>query len=586
MASQNLGQVAGLWIGTSAPSNTTLIWYDSTPAIRCHKVYNQALGAWVVLDQNTISSITYSELKTLAKNTGLTQGSWYKITDIGNVLALAITTTKVQYSDVNSNFVIDDLAANATYVVSSNNLLIDDINGVWDATNKKLKFTFVETAHDGNSDEDYLFGKKQRNSVWSLAKYKLSSLVSVVTGNTLSWNRGIFFNFNKALNDKIDVSEGVVGKATYDTDKVMMQKSIENVTKSNQAILSSAKTYTDNKTTDEQIYGKALPMAPTSGTAIDIAKGDTLSTIVNKIHRWIAQFKTATGIKVSQSFAPASSVQAINNNDTVDSALRKVQKSLNDISSSVSGEYAKVGTTPVKKLTSNPPEINKNDTIKEALQKLVYWVNHITNDDIVFQSINESKMALGVLNTDILRVDITSSDDLSGCSFGCILNAGDYGYFAYSSQYPNNPYRINNAFQVVVSEDYPILAFCPVTRVVNNNEKQYSVASPMPHYRGHLTDSFWEGEDPYLIGAYLQTQIYLSQEKFDTFYAAGKRYVKIEVTTIDIYDASRMPSAKVTYINMNRVNIWGMKFDVSDFTAGNGRHVIIGFNISFTTTKS
>ena len=96
MATKNLGQVSGLWIGTSAPSNTSLIWYDSTPAIRCHKVYSASLSAWVVLDQSSISSITYTELRNLARGTGLTQGSWYKITDQGNILALAITTTKVQ----------------------------------------------------------------------------------------------------------------------------------------------------------------------------------------------------------------------------------------------------------------------------------------------------------------------------------------------------------------------------------------------------------------------------------------------------------------------------------------------------------
>ena len=167
MASQNLGQVSGLWIGTSAPTNTTLIWYDSTPAIRCHKVYSVTAAAWVVLDQNVISAITYSELKNLAQNTGLTQGSWYKITDQGNILALAITSTKVQYVDVNNNFVIDDLAASATYIVTSSNLLIDDISGVWDATNKRLKFSFTETAHDGNTDNDFVFGKKQRGGVWS-----------------------------------------------------------------------------------------------------------------------------------------------------------------------------------------------------------------------------------------------------------------------------------------------------------------------------------------------------------------------------------------------------------------------------------
>ena len=167
MATKNLGQVSGLWIGTSAPSNTSLIWYDSTPAIRCHKVYSASLSAWVVLDQSSISSITYTELKNLAKGTGLTQGSWYKITDQGNILALAITTTKVQYVDVNNNFVIDDLAASATYAVTSSNLLIDDISGVWDADNNLLKFSFTETAHDGNTDNDFVFGKKQRSGVWS-----------------------------------------------------------------------------------------------------------------------------------------------------------------------------------------------------------------------------------------------------------------------------------------------------------------------------------------------------------------------------------------------------------------------------------
>ena len=159
MATKNLGQVSGLWIGTSAPSNTSLIWYDSTPAIRCHKVYSSSLSAWVVLDQSSISSITYTELRNLARGTGLTQGSWYKITDQGNILALAITTTKVQYVDVNNNFVIDDLAASATYAVTSSNLLIDDISGVWDADNNLLKFSFTETAHDGNTDNDFVFGK-------------------------------------------------------------------------------------------------------------------------------------------------------------------------------------------------------------------------------------------------------------------------------------------------------------------------------------------------------------------------------------------------------------------------------------------
>lgn len=335
MASQNLGQVSGLWIGTSAPTNTTLIWYDSTPAIRCHKVYSVTAATWVVLDQNVISAITYSELKNLAQSTGLTQGSWYKITDQGNILALAITSTKVQYVDVNDNFIIDDLAASATYVVTSSNLLIDDVSGVWDATNKRLKFSFSETAHDGNTDNDFVFGKKQRGGVWSLAKYKLSALISAVTGNSVTWNKGIFFNFNAALNNKTDVAGGVVSKNTYDSEKATMNQNIANVAASNQAILNTAKNYTDNKVVPSEIYSKTLPSAPTSGTAIDIAQGDTLSGIITKIHRWIAQFKVATGIKVSQSFAPSLSLQDINNDDTVDSALRKVQKQINHLNEGI-----------------------------------------------------------------------------------------------------------------------------------------------------------------------------------------------------------------------------------------------------------
>lgn len=568
MASQNLGQVAGLWIGTSAPTNTTLIWYDSTPAIRCHKVYSVATSAWVVLDQNTISAITYSVLKNLAQGTGLTQGSWYKIIDQGNILALAITTTKVQYADVNSNFIIDDLAASKTYLVSSDNLLIDDIVGVWDATNKKLKFSFDATSHDGNTDNDYLFGKKQRNNVWSLAKYKLSELVSSVTGNALSWNKGIFFNFNSALANKTDVSGGVVGKTTYDSDKATMQQSISNVAASNQAILNTAKNYTDTKVTPSEVYGKVLPTAPTAGTAVDIAVGDTLTTIVNKIHRWIAQFKIATGIKVSQSFAPASSVQAINNNDTVDSALRKVQKSINDVSSLVTGEDAKVGTTDVQVLTSEPTAIVKTDTIKQALQKLVYWVTHVSTSRINDGAVSLAKIArYGVLPTDIFRVDLHTSFDMSSSAIGCVLVQGASNqFFGYDQHYPDNPYRLT----VFYRSDYPkILAFCPVTRVVTNDNYNYSVAAPFVHFTEE--------------GITCQFIVYLSQDTYDTLYNSPNnfRYLKGTITA-DVYNDEK--SAVNFSIEFHKVNILNINFQESSLIVRTFQHIILKVDMTASTT--
>lgn len=588
MSTKNLGQVAGLWIGNSAPENTSLIWYDNTPAIRTHKVYDFAAGAWVVLDKNAISAITYSELRNLARNTGLTQGSWYKVTDQGNILALSITTTKVQYVDINNNFVIDDLASNATYVVTSSNLLIDDIQGVWNADDKKLMFSFEDTVQDNNTVDDYIFGKKRRNNVWLLAKYKLSSLVSSVTGNSITWNKGLFFNFKKNLQDSTNVSGGVVGKDTYDTDRAALQRNIDNVATSNQAVLNSAKNYIDRRVTASEIYGKKLLSAPTAGTAVDIASGDTLLSIVTKIQRWINQFKTAEGIKLSKSFTPASSVQSVNNNDTVDTAFRKVQKSLNSISESVNGEFAKVGTTDVQTLTTNPSPITKTDTIKQAIQKLVYWVTHITNDKIEVRTIQESRLAVGVLSTDFLRVNIQSNVDLSGCGFGVVFVTGDNGFFAPSYQYPNDPYRISTWYDSG-NWDYPILGFAPVTQVIANNENQYSVATPIPHYKGHLTEeeNVFGGEpEEITVGAHLQVMIHLSQGKYDSIYNSGKRYIKISVTSVDVYGASRMPETTTLYFSLQRVNIWGMKFDVSDFASNAKKHIIVGWNIEFTNTNT
>ena len=107
MASKNLGQVEGLYIGSSAPTNRALIWYDTGTHV--HKTYDTSLGAWTVLEQQAITSITYSALVSRAGGVGLTQGQWFKITDRSNALALAITGTKIQYVNNNGVPVVDDL---------------------------------------------------------------------------------------------------------------------------------------------------------------------------------------------------------------------------------------------------------------------------------------------------------------------------------------------------------------------------------------------------------------------------------------------------------------------------------------------
>lgn len=423
MPAKNLGQVSGLYIGSTPPSNVTLIWYDDTPAVRRHKVYDVATSQWIVLEKSIITSITYSELTTKAQNTGLSVGEYFMITDKANALALAITRTKVQYTDLQGNILVDDLGTSISYHVTSTNLLIDDVAGVFDETNSTLVFSFNETTP---TEDDYILAKGQRqsgdSSVWQFLKFKISQFISSVSGNSLKWNGGLFINVRKEVEDMADQPTGFVSMQTYEQDMGELQQSVENVGKTNQEIVENVNQSITNATTASQIYSKQLPTAPTSATATDIVKGDTLTTIVNKIQRWITQFKVATGIKVSSDFAANGSDLNINNNDTVDSALRKVQgnmenyrKGLEDFQTEWD-EYKEItdeevdnanarqgdvilvssGTTtdaiPTVEVTEASHDITFGDTLKTALGKLLYMCTQIQNWQIKDETIRFSKL--------------------------------------------------------------------------------------------------------------------------------------------------------------------------------------------------
>ena len=336
---KNLGQVAGVYIGNTPPENTILIWFDNTPSQKCHKVYDAAKKTWVILDQNIISLITYSELVNIARNVGLSIGKFYQIKDKSNALALAITTTKVQYDDSMGNILIDDLGSNIQYHVTSQNLSIDDIRGVFNESNKTLVFRFDEQVPDFTAN-DYILGKIQRNNIWSLAKYRLSSFLSRVAGNSITWNGGFYFNFSNTLKNYFDKKGGVVAKDTYDTDMNQLNLSIQNVGKANQEITGNAAKAITDATTPTAIYNKQLPSAlETGGEAIDIAKGDKLVTIISKIQRYINRFKYATGIKLTSEFSEISSNGKVNNNDSLETAIAKLQNQQSNIHLSLPNEW-------------------------------------------------------------------------------------------------------------------------------------------------------------------------------------------------------------------------------------------------------
>lgn len=336
---KNLGQVAGVHIGNTPPENTILIWFDNTPSQKCHKVYDAVKKTWVILDQNIISLITYSELVNIARNVGLSIGKFYQIKDKSNALALAITTTKVQYDDSMGNILIDDLGSNIQYHVTSQNLSIDDIRGVFNESNKTLVFRFDEQVPDFTAN-DYILGKIQRNNIWNLAKYRLSSFLSRVAGNSITWNGGFYFNFSNTLKNYFDKKGGVVAKDTYDTDMNQLNLSIQNVGKANQEITGNAAKAITDATTPTAIYNKQLPSAlETGGEAIDIAKGDKLVTIISKIQRYINRFKYATGIKLTSEFYEISSNGKVNNNDSLETAIAKLQNQQSNIHLSLPNEW-------------------------------------------------------------------------------------------------------------------------------------------------------------------------------------------------------------------------------------------------------
>lgn len=367
MATKNLGQVSGVAIQNTPPSNIALIWYDSTPSQMCHKVYDTAKQQWVIIDQKIISLITYSEIENLARQSGLPLGKFYQITDKNNTLAIAITSTKVQYADSLGNILIDDLGTNIQYHVSSSNLQIDDISGTFNSQNSKLVFRFEEM--DNDIDNDYILGKTRRNNVWTLFKFRLKSLVSPETGNSISWNKGLFLNIQNIISRLKDRIGGFVFFETFTKTVETQNTAINNVGKENQQIIQNAQNALTEATKPDSFYATQLPTElETGGAPVDMAKGNTLLQCLSKVQRYINQFKYATGIRLSRDFSASKVTGDVNNNDTVETAIAKLSRVSH--SAGVLENY----NNTVK------GSVQTGDTVEEAFSKVENQVKDVETD--------------------------------------------------------------------------------------------------------------------------------------------------------------------------------------------------------------
>lgn len=559
--SKNLGQVAGLYIGTSAPTNKALIWYDTSSNV--HKTFDVGLNAWTVLQPQIITPITYSALVSRASGQGLTQGQWFKITDRSNALALAITATKVQYVNNNGVPVVDDLGTHVMYNVTSENLIIDDVTGVYDATTNKLTFSFSETTpvmNTGDSDVDYVLGEQKRGNTKTLRKFRLSSLLSAVTGNDISWNGGFFLNFYNKLRSYFDTDGGVASHSALESYKTLNNQAIENMTQTTQQAVQTVGQNINQATSNAQIYSKQLPIAPTDGTPVNIAQGDTLSNIIVKIQRWINKFKKADGIAMPANYAAPTNPSPVNNNDNVSTAIGKLSKYATNHET---GDGVKVSASTFVEPTSNPGNIANTDSLLTAIRKLIWLAKHVNTSQIVDNAITLQKIAkAGVLPTDIFRVDLHTSFNMSSCAMGCVLVQGQSNnFFYYDPEHPDNPYRLT----IYSNPNYPkILAFCPVTRVVTNNNYNYSIAAPFVHFTEE--------------GITCQVQIYLSQETFENLYnTSGFRVLKGTITA-NVYDNVKSP---VSFnIQFSRVNILNINFSLASLSVGSGQHVVLTLDMT------
>lgn len=404
---KNVGQVAGIWIGNVAPENTNIIWFDINTSERRHKVYDFGQMKWVTLNPQIVVPTTYNELVNTARQSGLSVGSMYKLTDMSNVLAYAITTTKVQYNDNKGNIIVDDLGTGKEYHVSSSNLLIDGVRGVFDTATNQLIFSFIEDSVD---EDVYLFGKKKVNNVWRLIKAKISALISKQEGNSITWKNGLFFSFNAAISSILNKRGGVVGKTAYDKDMEEIAVDIENVGKENQRILKSAKDYTDENVTDDAIFSKKITDDIADDQPVDVHKNMTLKDIVANFQRWLTRLRWATGVKLTRSFTQSRTFQWINNNDTVESAFGKVQYILHNFTDTLTIPKDFVHNDNVTNEQDIKDEKFRNATLRTTFALIIGFISNLSRNahigDDIRNAINNSSSS----NEDKLIEDLKAKD--------------------------------------------------------------------------------------------------------------------------------------------------------------------------------
>lgn len=340
MATVDIGTIAGISIGATAPSNQAIIWYDTTDGL--HKSYNQSLGEWVPMSQAIVAEIAdFNDLINKANLPGgLPIGAFYHVvkrdSDANwNTMVWVVGSTRVQYVDKQNNIIVEDLAGQGTTTqyVASTNYFFDNVVATFDAATSKLNFQF-QSVTDNPAMTDVLYGMRMVGENATLVKRTIQSLISKSPKNSLAFVDGLYFNFSAAMKGVI-VSEQtddttVVGYKQYTADYVAMDKVFQDVQKIVQDWQNNSR---------EMIFTSKLievnPVTATVAAPQDLTTNDDITAAFNKIQGWYNRLKLATGASLSSAYAPNPNTKGIMPaaGDIVEKAIALLHQAILDIAS-------------------------------------------------------------------------------------------------------------------------------------------------------------------------------------------------------------------------------------------------------------
>lgn len=340
MATVDIGTIAGISIGATAPSNQAIIWYDTTDGL--HKSYNQSLGEWVPMSQAIVAEIAdFNDLINKANLPGgLPIGAFYHVvkrdSDANwNTMVWVVGSTRVQYVDKQNNIIVEDLAGQGTTTqyVASTNYFFDNVVATFDAAISKLNFQF-QSVTDNPAMTDVLYGMRMVGENATLVKRTIQSLISKSPKNSLAFVDGLYFNFSAAMKGVI-VSEqtddtNVIGYKQYTADYAAINKVFKDV----QDIVQDWQ----NNSREMIFTSKLIEVNPVTATVAapqDLTPNDDITAAFNKIQGWYNRLKLATGASLSSAYAPNPNAKGIMPaaGDIVEKAIALLHQAILDIAS-------------------------------------------------------------------------------------------------------------------------------------------------------------------------------------------------------------------------------------------------------------